>query len=207
MKEVLRELALSPDSALELGKAAEHLVAADLILQGYRCYLSDQGLPYDLVVDLAGRLLRIQVKAACFPKNVNAQGRNARLAYNWSVRRRGKNGSKRLGDDDCDLVALAALDIRQIAYFPIRKCATTMQLNVEGTPIYVGVKRTKFGKYPAISSYTFGSALADYGGLSGSIERWEQGRSPEKAEERLLRDAARSHDSAPLLRIITNKAD
>ena len=35
---------------LELGKAAEHLVVADLILSGYRAYLTEQGLPYDVVV-------------------------------------------------------------------------------------------------------------------------------------------------------------
>lgn len=206
MSDILREL-VSADNALELGKAAEHLVAADLILQGYRCYLSDQGLPYDLVVDLAGHLIRLQVKASCFPKNVNAQGRNARMAYSWAVRRRGKGGDKRLSNSDCDIVALVALDIRQTAYFPIHKCASTMQLNVEGTPIFIGVKRTQFGKYPAISSYKFSDAIADHGGLNGAIERWEQGRSAEKTEERLLRDAARGDDGAPLLRIIATKTD
>jgi hypothetical protein len=39
---------------LELGKAAEHLVVADLLLQRYRAFLSDQGLPYDAIVDLDG---------------------------------------------------------------------------------------------------------------------------------------------------------
>ncbi len=50
-------------SDLEVGKAAEHLVVADLILSGYRAYLTDQGLPYDVVVDVGGRLYRVQVKA------------------------------------------------------------------------------------------------------------------------------------------------
>lgn len=87
--ETLRKLAANPENALELGKAAEHLVAADLILQGYRCFLSDQGLPYDLVVDMAGQLIRLQCKACCFPRNVNADGRTKRIAYGWAVRRRG----------------------------------------------------------------------------------------------------------------------
>ncbi len=47
-------------SDLELGKAAEHLVVADLILSGYRAYLTEQGLPYDVVVDHEGRLYRVQ---------------------------------------------------------------------------------------------------------------------------------------------------
>jgi len=33
-------------SELEIGKAAEHLVCADLILKGYRSFLADQGLPF-----------------------------------------------------------------------------------------------------------------------------------------------------------------
>jgi hypothetical protein len=41
----------TPDRALELGKAAEHIVCADLILAGYRAFLADQGLPYDVVFD------------------------------------------------------------------------------------------------------------------------------------------------------------
>lgn len=32
----------SPARALEVGKAAEHLVCAELILQGHRAFLSDQ---------------------------------------------------------------------------------------------------------------------------------------------------------------------
>ena len=41
---------------LEVGKAAEHLVCADLITSGYRAFLSDQGLPYDILVDIDGRV-------------------------------------------------------------------------------------------------------------------------------------------------------
>ena len=54
---------------LELGKAAEHLVCADLIMQGYRAFLSDQGLPYDILVDVQGVFVRVQVKATRKPKN------------------------------------------------------------------------------------------------------------------------------------------
>ena len=61
----LLELASNPSNALEIGKAAEHLVCADLIIQGYRAYLSDQGLPYDAVVDVSGHLIRVQIKSAC----------------------------------------------------------------------------------------------------------------------------------------------
>jgi hypothetical protein len=34
-----------------MGKAAEHLVCADLLMKGYNAFLSAQGLPYDVVID------------------------------------------------------------------------------------------------------------------------------------------------------------
>jgi hypothetical protein len=125
----LRRLASSPSSALEIGKAAEHLVCADLMLSGYRAFLSDQGLPYDLLVDLDGRIVRVQVKATCFARNISAAGRNQRIAYTWHVRARGKaRKGERLDASHCDVVALVALDLRAIAYLPISICGQTVQL-------------------------------------------------------------------------------
>lgn len=115
----LARLASDPRHALEIGKAAEHLVCADLIIQGYRAYLSDQGLPYDVVVDLEGHLIRVQIKSSCFSKEVNPLGAIKKQAYFYEIRRRGRGGSKRLSNRDCDIVALVALDIKIIAYLPI----------------------------------------------------------------------------------------
>lgn len=160
MTDKLRELSKSPHSALELGKAAEHLVVADLILGGYRAFLTDQGLPYDVVVDLQGRLVRIQVKACCFSKNINAKGRNPRIAYSWSVRQRGKGGyGPRLSNSMCDLVALVALDIKAIAYLPIELCGITLQLIAPGD-----VLKTKFTKGSqwarTIAEFPFSEAIS-----------------------------------------------
>jgi len=52
-------------SELEIGKAAEHLVCADLILKGYRSFLADQGLPFfgaesPYIVDVAPPLWAVQ---------------------------------------------------------------------------------------------------------------------------------------------------
>lgn len=114
--------------ALELGKAAEHLVCADIILAGHRAQLSSQGMPYDVIADIRGKLYRVQVKATTKAKNVSSGSRVARTGYSFYVRRRGKFGSKRIGADECDLVALVAIDIRQIAYLPIEVCGQTVQL-------------------------------------------------------------------------------
>jgi hypothetical protein len=125
----LQAMASSPTWALEIGKAAEHLVCADLIIQGFRSFLSDQGLPYDLVVDVSEKLVRVQVKCACFARNVNASGRREHIAYMWSVRRRGRSKrGARLSLEHCDIVALVALDIREIAYVPVAACSETVTL-------------------------------------------------------------------------------
>ena len=42
-------LRLSDD--LQVGKAGEYLVCFDLIMKGFVAYPSEQGLPYDLVLD------------------------------------------------------------------------------------------------------------------------------------------------------------
>lgn len=114
----------SPSIALEIGKAAEHLVCADLILKGYRAFLSDQGLPYDVVVDLGDRFVRIQVKATLRPKNPAPKTRLTR-GYFFHVRRAGKNGRRRYPPNAFDIFALVALDLRAIAY--LRSNDTSLQ--------------------------------------------------------------------------------
>ena len=55
---------MSLSKELQLGKAGEHLVCFDLISQGHNAFLADQGLPYDVLVDLDGSIKRIQVKTS-----------------------------------------------------------------------------------------------------------------------------------------------
>ncbi|WP_127674594.1 hypothetical protein [Sinorhizobium meliloti] len=145
--------------ALEIGKAGEHLVCADLILQGYRAFLSDQGLPFDVVAVANDRLWRVQVKSTLQPKNVNAKGRNPRLSYSWSIRKRGKDGKgDRLTGAHCDLVALVALDTREVAYLPLSECGQTVQLKPTGsTYTSVGGPSTFDGD---VSSYPFADAIS-----------------------------------------------
>ncbi|MCW5982453.1 MAG: hypothetical protein KIT09_30480 [Bryobacteraceae bacterium] len=102
---------------LEIGKAAEHLVVADLILCGYRAYLTDQGLPYDAVVDHEGKLYRVQVKSSREVKRM-PQRKGDTPGYLYHVRRAGKYRKRQYADDEFDILALVALDIRIIAYLP-----------------------------------------------------------------------------------------
>ena len=143
--------------ALDAGKAAEHLVCADLMLNGYRVFLSDQGLPYDLVVDLGSRFVRVQVKATGRPRNSNSYGRTPNLVYSYHVRRRGKNGKgDRLSDVHCDVVALVALDIRAIAYFPVSRVSQTVYLHPPG---YTFPGKYKRNRIAPITEFPFERAL------------------------------------------------
>lgn len=102
---------------LAAGIAAEHLVCADLLLQGFRAFLADQNCPYDVAVELGGRLIRVQVKATRAPRPTPGRA-NGRLAYQWFVRRAGKAGARTYTANDFDVLALVALDIKTVAYWP-----------------------------------------------------------------------------------------
>jgi hypothetical protein len=156
----LKELAPKASYALDIGKAAEHLVCANLILLGHRCFLSDQGMPYDVVCDYNGRLIRIQVRASCFPRNANMQGRAERLAYLFYPCRNGKNGKTKLDTTHCDIIALVALDVCKIAYFPISEVGTTCQLMPVGFEFKGKFKRSR---YAAIDSFPFEAAMERLG--------------------------------------------
>lgn len=48
---------------LQIGAAGVHLVCADLLTQGCRVSIAAEGLPYDIIADRGGKLVRVQVKA------------------------------------------------------------------------------------------------------------------------------------------------
>lgn len=98
--------------ALQIGKAAEHIVCAELILLGFNAFLADAGLPYDLIVDLgAGGILRIQVKAT-LGQYKRKDGRVT--AYRFGLRK-GRH-YQRIPLGSVDAFAFVALNIRRVAY-------------------------------------------------------------------------------------------
>ena len=111
---------------MQCGKAGEYLVCADLILQGFVAYPSEQGLPYDVVIDDRGRLFKIQVKTTRKPLTV-PQRVSKTEAYLFHVMRSGKGGKERYTDMQVDLFALVALDVRRIAYVAKAEVKTFMQ--------------------------------------------------------------------------------
>lgn len=146
----------SPKRALEVGKAAEHLVCADLILQGYHAFLSDQGLPYDVIADDGKRLIKIQVKSTFRPKHL-AEIKYTKK-YLWHVRRAGKGSKRMIAGDEFHILALVALDIRQIAYMPITdKVPSCVTIRPPG-PVTKAYRVDPYAK--SIDQYPFSEALA-----------------------------------------------
>jgi hypothetical protein len=105
--------ASQPSHQLQQGKAAEHLVVFDLIMQGYQAFLADQGMPFDVVVVLpSGTLQRVQVKSS--GKQITT-GKNHTPHYRFNLRR-GVGTRSRSSAADSDVVAFVAVDARKVGY-------------------------------------------------------------------------------------------
>lgn len=115
-------------SDIRAGKAGEYLVCADLLLKGYTAFVAEQVLAYDVVVDLDGRLIRVQVKTTRGPRATG--GRDLTPVYFFNARRMGKGGRKSYTSDDADIFALVALDQRIIGYLPESRVRQTMVFRI-----------------------------------------------------------------------------
>lgn len=91
------------------GLRGELLVLADLVSKGYIVLRGMEGSPFDLVILLQDRFLRIQVKAVS-----NRDKRNPKV-FKFSLRRAQNIGYTA---KDCDMFALVELQSGQIAYMP-----------------------------------------------------------------------------------------
>lgn len=115
---------------LQIGKSGEYLVCADLILKGFIAYPSEQGLPYDVILDDNGKLYKIQVKTTRGPKHI-AQRKIDIPAYIFHIGNNGKmNRRRKYESSQVDIFALVALDTRTTAYFRFFDCQTTMNFRV-----------------------------------------------------------------------------
>ena len=115
---------------MQAGKAGEYLVCADLISKGYVAYLSEQGLPYDVVLDTGEKLLKIQVKATRTHKQTPQRVSNINT-YSLNVKRCGKGNKNFRSESSCDLFALVALDEKQVGYMKNKDVKQTMFFRVE----------------------------------------------------------------------------
>lgn len=106
---------------LNMGRAGEYIVLADLLLNGYQAFDSGQGASYDLILENKdGKLIKIQVKTTEKIKQWDSKTNKKNNSYFFHTKRCGKNGTKKYNEKDFDLYALVMLDIRKIAYLPFK---------------------------------------------------------------------------------------
>lgn len=110
-----------------IGRAGEHLVASDLLAHGFQCFMCDGKDTYDVVADIGGRLIKIQVKTAGKHTNLPQRKKLMRV-YQYNARRHGKNGRFAYADGDADLAAYVMLDRKAVAYLPGDELKATMVL-------------------------------------------------------------------------------
>ena len=115
---------------LQIGKAGEYLACADLIMKGLVAFPSEQGLPYDVLVDTGKRLLRVQVKSTTAPRVIPQRAKDS-YAYIFNVKRCGKNNTQRYDDSEIDIFALVCLDTRQVGYLLNGDMPETLNLRVD----------------------------------------------------------------------------
>ena len=115
---------------LQTGKAGEYLVCADLILKGFVAFPSEQGLPYDVLLDTGTRIFRVQVKTTTGPRVVPQRAGECK-AYIFNVKRAGRGGTKRYSNADLDLFALVSLDTRKVAYLVGCDMPDTLNIRVD----------------------------------------------------------------------------
>lgn len=115
-----------------MGAAGEFLVCADLILSGHRAWQAPESFSFDVIADVEGMLVRVSVLSTSRP--TQRPGRiNSKEAYRWqltrtSLRSTGKSWAKNYSSEITDLIALVALDTRQIAYISVDESRTTFEI-------------------------------------------------------------------------------
>lgn len=115
-----------------MGAAGEFLVCADLTLSGHRAWQAPESFSFDVIADVEGRLVRVSVLSTSRP--TSRPGRiNSKEAYRWqlsrtSLRSTGKSVAKNYSSAITDMIALVALDTRQIAYISADQSRTSFEI-------------------------------------------------------------------------------
>lgn len=101
-------------SYLHQSLSAEYLVASDLTKQGYAVSTAAEGLPYDLLVDVGVKVLRVQVKSTKGLRASNPNKSTARYIFRIS-----KIKGNQYTKNSFDIIAFVASDIGLVGYLPI----------------------------------------------------------------------------------------
>jgi len=103
---------------LNIGRAGQYLVLADLLLKGVQAFPTDEGIKYDVIADVKGKLIKLQVKTT---QNMRILHQHANPIYFFHIKRCGKNGARYYKIGDFDAFALVGLDKKIICYLPFNE--------------------------------------------------------------------------------------
>ena len=136
------------------GIAGELLVKADLMMRGYWPWEAayHAAAPYDILVEVEGQILRVQVKSVAEPRwedrSHHGQGTYNR-GWQFSLRK-GVGAKERYEEGEVDIIALVALDAGRIAY----RSMSSLKTNV-GIITTLNLKESdfdEFSKFPPEAS-------------------------------------------------------
>lgn len=109
-----------------LGKCGEHITCVDLMSHGYNAFKVEEALSYDLVLDINGYLLRVQVKTTRGTTSAEVKNKNyPALVFDC------RKGNKSYSQHDIDLMAFVCLDTMEIGYVDIYNIKQKMQFKCE----------------------------------------------------------------------------
>lgn len=106
------------------------MVCADLILRGFIAFPSEQGLPYDVLLDTGSRLLKVQVKTTSKPRIVPQRASDTKC-YIFNIKKCGKGNAKRYNENEIDLFALVCIDTKKIGYIKQLDMPDTINLRAD----------------------------------------------------------------------------
>jgi len=98
---------------LNIGRAGEYIALADLLLNNVQAFDTGQGVEYDIIAEINGRLIKIQVKTT---QKMRVLNQSANPIYFFHLKRAGKGGNRFYDKNAFDAFALVALDRRQVYY-------------------------------------------------------------------------------------------
>jgi len=120
---------------LRIGRAGQHLTMCDLLSKGFACCQTEEGMPYDIIVDLGVRMVRIQVKTTEKPGMMNDQYKVP--TYRFNVRRAGRGGKREYQIGEFEGFALVCMDDRSVWYYPFTKSISkTLIFRVPGATYF-----------------------------------------------------------------------
>ncbi len=124
------------EQATKFGKAGEYLACAELLLKGYNAFIvSEPTSPYDIILQIGDRLLKIQVKTTIKPRihQSSVNGRKVLCtipSYGFNLSAHGTARKTFYESHQVDLFALVALDTKSVAYIPYSKRTGTICFRV-----------------------------------------------------------------------------